>query len=163
MRGLKAEFEAQFTSDPHYPNMLRFSKAFDALKNVNCQGKEIREMVRSQGAVCAALLSSNVWGKTSSERALDIEVMKTIGALIKFTLLSRLRAHSQISLKYLVKALECCYRCKVVFAPQRDTTSRKPHLDKEYSTQETEERKEALAKFETSLQSEIYKATAAER
>ena len=32
-RGLKAEFDAQFTSVPHYPNMLRFSKPFDALKN----------------------------------------------------------------------------------------------------------------------------------
>ena len=33
MRGLKAEFDARFTSVPHYPNLLRFSKPFDALKN----------------------------------------------------------------------------------------------------------------------------------
>ena len=75
MRGLKVEFDARFTSVPHYPNMLRFSKPFDALKNGTWQEKEIREMVGSLGAVCARLLLSNVQGKTPSERPLDIEVM----------------------------------------------------------------------------------------
>jgi hypothetical protein len=89
--------------------------------------------------------------------------MKTIRALVEFTLLSRQRAHSQISLKYLVKALEHYYRCKVVFAPQRATAARKARLEKDYSTQATEAREEALTKFEASLQNQIYKATAAER
>ena len=33
MQGLKAEFDARFTSVPHYPNMLHFSKPLDAPKN----------------------------------------------------------------------------------------------------------------------------------
>ena len=89
--------------------------------------------------------------------------MKTIRALVEFTLLSPKRAHSQISLKYLVKALEHYYRCKVVFAPQRATVARKARWEKDYSTKATEAREEALAKFEASLQSQIYKATTAER
>ena len=89
MRGLKAEFNARFTSVPHYPKMLRFSKPFDALKNGTWQGKEIREMVRSRGTVCAPLLSSDVQRKTPSEQASDIEVMKNIQVLVKFSLLSR--------------------------------------------------------------------------
>ena len=36
-------------------------------------------------------------------------------------------------------------------------------MEKDYSTQATEAREEALAKFEASLQSKIYKVTAAER
>ena len=120
-------------------------------------------MVRSLGAVCAPLLSSDVRGKTPSERASDIEVMKTIRALVELTLLLQQRAHSKISLKYLVKPLEHYYRCKVVFAPQRATAARKAHLEKDYSTKATKAREEALAKFEASLQSQIYKATAAER
>ena len=143
--------------------MLRFSKPFDALKNGTWQGKEIREMVRSLGAVCALLLSSDVWGKTPSEQASDIEVMKTIRALVLFTLLSRQQAHLQISLKYLVEGLKCYYRCKVVFTPQRATAVRKGHLENDYSTEATETREEALTKFEASLQNQIYKATAAER
>ena len=62
-----------------------------------------------------------------------------------------------------MKALERYYRCKVVFAPHRTTAARKARLEKDYSTQATEAREEALAKFEASLQSQIYKATAAER
>ena len=89
--------------------------------------------------------------------------MKTIRVLVEFTLLSRQPAHSQISLKYLVEALERYYRCKVVFAPQRATAARKARLEKDYSTQATEAREEALTKFEASLQNQIYKATAAER
>ena len=61
-------------------------------------------MVRSLGAVCAPLLSSDVRGKTPSARPSDIAVMKTIRVLVEFTLRSGLRADSQISLKYLVKA-----------------------------------------------------------
>ena len=98
MRALKAEFDAWFTSVPHYPNMLHFSKPFVALKNGTWQGKEIRMMVRSLGAVCALLLSSDVQGMTPLERAADVEGMKTIRALVEFTLLSGLRAHSLISL-----------------------------------------------------------------
>ena len=62
MRGLEAEFDARFTLVPHYPNMLHFSKPFDALKKGTWQGKEIREMVLSLGAVCALLLSTDVRG-----------------------------------------------------------------------------------------------------
>ena len=40
-RGLKAEFDARFTLVPQYPNMLHFSKHFDALKNGSWHGKEI--------------------------------------------------------------------------------------------------------------------------
>ena len=163
MQGLKAEFDTRFSSVPHYPNMLRLSKPFDALKNGRWQGKEIWEMVRSLGTVCATLLSSDVRGKTSSERASDLEVMKTIRALVEFTSLSGLRAHSQISLKYLVKVLERYYWCKEVFAPQRATAAWKVRLEKDCSTQATEAREDALAKFEASLQSKIYKATVAER
>ena len=136
MRGLKAEFDARFTSVPHYRNMLRFRKPFDALKNGTWQGKEIREIVRRLGAVCAPLLSSDVRGKTPSERPSDIDMMMPIRALVEFTLLSGLRAYSQISLKYLVKALERYYRCKVVFAPQRATAARKAGLEKDNSTQD---------------------------
>ena len=89
--------------------------------------------------------------------------MKTIWALVEFTLLSRQRAHSQISLKYLVEALEHYYRCNVVFAPQRATATQRARLEKDYSTQATEAREEALTKFEASLQNQIYKATAGER
>ena len=111
MQGMKEEFDARFTSVPHYPNMLHFSKPFEALKNSTWQGKEIREMVRSLGAVYAPLLSSDMPEKTPLEWASEIEVMKTIQALVKFALLSWLRAHSLISLKYLVEALEWYYRC----------------------------------------------------
>ena len=89
MRGLKAEFDARLTSVPHYSNMLRFSKPFDVLKNGTWEGKDIRKMVQSLGAVGAPLLSSDVRGKTPSEHASDIEVMKTIRVLVEFTLLSR--------------------------------------------------------------------------
>ena len=89
IRGMKAEFDARFTSVPHYPKMLHFSKLFDALQNSTWQGKEIREMLRYLGAVCAPLLSSDALEKTPSERASDVEVMKTIRALVEFTLLSR--------------------------------------------------------------------------
>ena len=51
----------------------------------------------------------------------------------------------------------------MVFAPQRATAARKARLEKDYSTQATEAREEALTKFEASLQNQIYKATAAER
>ena len=88
--------------------------------------------------------------------------MKSIRALVMFTLLSGLQAHSQISLQYLVKALERYYRYKVVFEPPRATAAWQARLGKDYSTQATEEREDALAKFEASLQSKIYKATAAE-
>ena len=155
-------FDAQFTSILHYPNMLHFSMPFNVPKNGIWQGKEIQEMVRSLGIVCTPLLSSDVRGKTPSERRSEIEVMKTIRALVEFTLLSRLLAHSQISLKYLVKALERYYLCKVVLPPQRATATPNTHLEKHYITQATEAREEALAKYEASLQSEIYKATAAE-
>ena len=69
----------------------------------------------------------------------------------------------QISLKYLVNALERYYQCKVVFATHRATAAYKAHLEKDYSAQTTEAREKALAKFEASLQSQIYTATAAER
>ena len=49
-----------------------------------------------------------------------------------------------------------------MFAPQTATAVWKVHLEKDYSTQATEAREEALAKFEALLPSEIYKATAAE-
>ena len=62
-----------------------------------------------------------------------------------------------------MKALERYYRCKVVFAPQRATAAPKARLEKDYSTQATEAREDALAKFEDSLKSKIYNATAAER
>ena len=163
IRGMKEEFDARFTSVPHYPNMLRFNKPFDALKNGTWQGKEIREMLRSLGAVCAPLLSSDAPGKTSTERASDIEVMKTIRALVEFTLLSRQRAHSRISLKHLQESLERFYRCKVVFAPQRASSARKARLEKDFSIQATEAKKEAMNKFESSLQSRVYKATAAQQ
>lgn len=163
IRGLKAEFDARFTSVPHYPDMLRFSKPFDALKNGTWQGKEIREMLRSLGAICAPLLSSDSPGKTSTERASDIEVMKTIRALVEFTLLSRQRAHSQISLRYLEEALKRFYRCKVVFAQQRATAARRARLEKNYCTQATEAKEAAVEKFEASLQSQIYGATTAQR
>ena len=89
--------------------------------------------------------------------------MQTIRALVEFTLLSGLRTHSQISLKYLVKAFERYYRCKVVFAPQRATAARKARMETDYSMQATEAKVDVLAKFEASLKSKIYKATAAER
>ena len=60
MRGLKAEFNAQFKLVPHYPNMLCFSKLFYALKTGIWQGKAIQEMERSLGAVCAPMLSSEI-------------------------------------------------------------------------------------------------------
>ena len=78
-------------------------------------------------------------------------------------MLSRQRAHWQISLKYLMEALERYYWCKVVFAPQRATAAQKARLEKDYRTQATEAREEALTKFEASLQNHIFKATAAER
>ena len=109
-------------------------------------------MVRSLGAVCAPLLLSDVRGKNPLERASEMEVMKTIQALVEFTLLSRQRAHSQILLKYLMEALERYYRCKVVFAPKRATATRKARLEKDYSTQATEAREEVLTKFKASLQ-----------
>ena len=62
-----------------------------------------------------------------------------------------------------MEALERDYWYKVVFAPQRATAIWKASLEKYYSTQATEARKEALTKFEASLQNQIYKATAAER
>ena len=62
-----------------------------------------------------------------------------------------------------MKALEHYYRCKVVCAPERATAAQKARLENDYSTQATEAREEALAKFEASLQSEIYKATTSER
>ena len=163
IRGTKAEFDARFTSVPHYPKMLRFSKPFDALKNGTWQGKEIREMLRYLGAVCAPLLSSDAPEKTPSERASDVEVMKTIRALVEFTLLSRQRAHSSISLRYLQEALERFYLCKVVFSPQRATAARKARLERDYITQATKAKEEAMEKFEASLQSEIYGAAVAQR
>ena len=80
---------------------------------------------------------------------------KTIRARVEFTLFSRQRAPSQISLKYLVEALERYYPCKVVFAPQRATAERKARLENAYSTQVTEAREKALLKFEASLQGHI--------
>ena len=115
------------------------------------------------GAVCAPLLLSDVRRKTPSERVSDVEVIKTIRALVEFTLLSGLQVHSQILLKYLVKAFERYYRCKVGFAPRRATAARKARWEKDYSTQATEAGEEALAKFEASLQSKIYKVPAAGR
>ena len=88
--------------------------------------------------------------------------MKTIWVQVEFTLLSRLRAYSQISLKYLMTALEHYYQCKVVFAPQWVTAAWKARFEKDYRTQATEAWEKALAKFEASLQSKIYKASAAE-
>ena len=162
-RGMKTEFDARLTSVPHYPKMLRFSKPFDALKKGTWQGKEIREMLRSLGAVCAPLLSSDTPEKNPTERTSDVEVMKTIRALVEFALLSRQRAHSTISLRYLQEALERFYRCKVVFSPQRASVARKACLERDYSTQATEAKEAAMERFEASLQSEIYGATAAQR
>jgi hypothetical protein len=87
-RGLKAEFDARFISVPHYPNMLHFSKPFDALKNGSWHGKEIRQMLRILSVLCAPLPSSDVAGKTISESASDTEVMNTIRVLIEFSLLA---------------------------------------------------------------------------
>jgi hypothetical protein len=74
-RGLKAEFDAWFTSVPHYPNLLHISEPFDALKTGSWHGNEIREMLMSISAVCAPLLHSKAAGETISESASDTEVM----------------------------------------------------------------------------------------
>jgi hypothetical protein len=162
-RGLKAEFDARFTSVPHYPNMLRFSKPFDALKNGSWHGKEIREMLRSLSAVCAPLLSSDVAGKTISESASDTEVMKTIRALIEFSLLASQRTHSDISLKYLDEALESFYKCKQIFTPQHATEARTRRLESDFQAQAAKLKEVAMEKIERELHREIYGITTGQR
>ena len=163
IRSMKAEFDDRFMSVPHYPKMLHFSKTFDALKNGTWQGKEIPEMLKYLGAICAPLLSSDAPEKTPSKRVSDVEIMKTIRALVAFTLLSHQRAQSSISLRYLEQALERFYRLKVVFSPQRATAARKPRLERDYITQATKAKEEAMENFVASLQSEIYRVTVAQR
>ena len=72
-------------------------------------------MLRYLGAVCAPLLSSHAPAKTPSERASDVEVMKTIRVLVEFTLLSCQQAYSSISLQYLQEALSAFIGSKWCF------------------------------------------------
>jgi hypothetical protein len=104
-RGLNTEFDARFTSVPHYSNRLRFSKPFQVLKNEYWHGKEIREMLKSLSAVCAPLLSSNIAGKTITHSASDTKVMKMIWALPELSLLASQRTNLDILLKYLDESL----------------------------------------------------------
>jgi hypothetical protein len=105
-RGVQAEFDARFTSVVHYPNILHFSKPFDALKNRSWHSKEFREMLRILSALCAPLLSSDIGGKTISESASDMEVMNTIMALIELLFTSQ----PTKALGYLVEIPPRCSR-----------------------------------------------------